>query len=333
VSQEPITVSRAGEQVTVDVAAQVGCPWTAASDVGWISVVQGANGSGSGRFRLAVAPNAGGTRIGTVRVATASLTIHQTGGTCTFAIRPTYYNAGRGPDDILVNVTAESGCEWTVTNAAGWVTVAAGRSGSGNGTVRLLVEANVGAPRTALITIAGHTFTLRQEGLCTYGIKPGYYDAGRGRDSVRVSVTAPSGCTWSATSPARWVTVVEGRDGAGDGTVRLQVDANTGTARTAELTIAGMPFTLRQNGCAVTIKPDYYNAGRGPDSIPIAVSADSGCPWTAASNVPWVTVSEGASGSGDGVVRLLVQANTGDRRSTTLTIGGRPFELHQKEGR
>jgi hypothetical protein len=43
-----------------------------------------------------------------------------------------------------------------------------------------------------------------------------------------------------------------------------------------------------------------------------------------------VSVAEGATGSGNGMVRLLVQPNSGAPRSVTLTIAGQPFELRQE---
>jgi hypothetical protein len=42
--------------------------------------------------------------------------------------------------------------------------VVEGRSGSGNGTVRLLVDANSGAARAVTLTVAGQPFDLRQNG-------------------------------------------------------------------------------------------------------------------------------------------------------------------------
>jgi hypothetical protein len=175
------------------------------------------------------------------------------------------------------------------------------------------VTVEQGAPRTS----------------CTYEIKPTYYDAGRGPDDIRVSVDAPGGCAWTATSPADWVTVAEGRSGSGDGAVRLRVEANNGPERTANLTIAGSTFRLRQYGCSTTIKPNSYHSGRGPDQISIAVKAEGGCTWTAASTVSWVSVAEGRTGSGDGTVRLVVQPNSGDERRVTLVIAGHSFELRQ----
>ena len=112
--------------------------------------------------------------------------------------------------------------------------------------------------------------------------------------------------------------------------MRLLVQANNAGERSTVVTIAGLPFNVHQEGsCSYKIKPTNYHAGRGPDDISIQVTTDAGCTWTASSNVSWVTVAEGASGTGSGNVRLLVQANDGAARSTVLTIAGQPFDLRQ----
>jgi hypothetical protein len=111
--------------------------------------------------------------------------------------------------------------------------------------------------------------------------------------------------------------------------VRLLVEANNGSERRADLTIAGVTFRLRQYGCSTSIKPTWYHAGRGRDDISIAVTAEDGCTWTAASTVSWVTVTEGRTGSGDGTVRLAVEPNSGDDRAVTLNIAGHRFDLRQ----
>ena len=139
------------------------------------------------------------------------------------------------------------------------------------------------------------------------------------------------GCAWTATTNAGWVTISDGRRGTGDGTVRLVIPANDGAPRTTIVTIAGLPFTLSQNGpqCIEAIKPTYYNAGRGPDDITITVNAIGGCRWTVTDIPWWVTVVQGSSGSGDGRVRLLIQPNIGAARSATIKIGSEPFSLTQ----
>ena len=326
------SVGRGPDAFAVGINAPPGCEWTVSREAPWISVVDGHTGSGIGSFRLAVEANGGRPRAGTVRVATQTFTVEQEGSACSYSIKPDYYNAGRGPDNIVANVTADSGCAWTTETNADWVTVESGRSGSGNGVVRLLIPANRGPARNTLLTIAGHTFTLTQAGTCDYSIKPDYYNAGRGPDTILVNVTADSRCAWTTETNADWVTAETGRSGSGNGTVRLVIPANSGPARNTLLTIAGHTFTLTQAGsCDYSIKPRSWHSGRGPDDIRIDVTADPGCTWSAESSVSWVRV-EGRTGSGNGVVRLLVQPNSGPERSVTLTIAGQPFKLRQNAG-
>ena len=249
---------------------------------------------------------------------------------CTYRVSPDVRNAGADAEEFTVSVSTQAACTWTASSEASWITIAGARTGTGNGTFRAGVAANAGASRTGVIRVGGVSLTVRQAGAtCTFGIKPTYYDAGRGPDDIRVNVTAPDGCAWTASSPVSWASIADGRTGSGAGMVRILVEPNGGSERSAELTIAGEAFHLRQFGCRATIKPTWYNAGRGPDDIRIVVSADSGCSWTASSSVSWVSVAEGKTGKGDGIVRLLVEPNSGPARAVTLTIASQPFELTQ----
>jgi hypothetical protein len=246
--QASVNASAIAEAFTIGVTASAGCAWSVSTDASWITITDGRAGSGTGNFGIAVSANSGTARTGTVRVATETLTVRQDGRTCSYSIKPMSYNAGHGPDDILVTVTADAGCAWTATTSADWVTIAEGRTGSGSGTVRLVIPSNDGAARTALVAIAGETFTLKQEGGCDTRIKPKNYHSGRGPDDIQVAVSAKAGCSWTASSNASWVTVAEGATGSGDGTVRLLVQPNQGPDRSTTLTIAGQPFELRQDG-------------------------------------------------------------------------------------
>jgi len=85
--------------------------------------------------------------------------------TCTFAISSDSQSLGACGGTGSVNVTAASGCNWTVVknDSASFVTITSSASGSGNGTVTYTVAANTGrSPRTATLTIAGKIFTIRQ---------------------------------------------------------------------------------------------------------------------------------------------------------------------------
>jgi hypothetical protein len=84
------------------------------------------------------------------------------GGGCTYGISPTSGSHGAGSGIGSVSVTAGTGCAWTASSNAGWITITSGSSGSGNGMVSYSVTANTGAARNSSITAAGQTFTITQ---------------------------------------------------------------------------------------------------------------------------------------------------------------------------
>ena len=354
-----------GGEISFSLTATDGCTWSARSNESWIANPTPATGQGSGTVRLTVAANGGTSRNGTVTIGGVSVAVTQTAlgvppappapappapppsptppappppvppPSCSITISPTSTTAVSSGERVAATVSAPAGCTWTAKSGVAWLTVVEGETGSGNGTVRVAVAANTSAAaRAGMVTIGGQTFTVRQEALtCAFSIKPTYYNAGRGPDDIRVDVTADSGCAWAATSPVPWAVIAEGQKGSGNGTVRVVVPANSGPARSATLTIAGQRFELAQNGCPTSIKPDFYNSGKGPDTIKIDVTAEEGCTWTASSPVSWATVVEGQSGTGNGTVRLRVENNTGSSRSATLSIAGNPFALAQQGSR
>ncbi len=96
---------------------------------------------------------------------TATFAIRQVGGaSCSYVLsRASEYFTVNGGSDSLT-VTTQTGCAWSVTNPASWVTITAGSSGSGNGTVSYTVAVNNSAsPRFVNLTIGGQTFTINQD--------------------------------------------------------------------------------------------------------------------------------------------------------------------------
>jgi len=93
----------------------------------------------------------------------ASITTLPGGTSCSFALTPASVGATSAGMTGIVTVTAATGCPWTATSNAAWITVATGASGSGNGTVSYSVAVNAtGAARTGTLTVGGRTFTVTQ---------------------------------------------------------------------------------------------------------------------------------------------------------------------------
>jgi hypothetical protein len=110
------------------------------------------------------------------------------GSPCNFGITPPGQQFTAAGGTGTVNVTTTSGCTWTaVSNATNFVTITAGASGTGNGTVSYSVAANTSATaRQGTMTIAGQTFTVMQAGQQA------------GSTSLR-SMTEPSSRLWAPT--------------------------------------------------------------------------------------------------------------------------------------
>jgi hypothetical protein len=255
---------------------------------------------------------------------------------CTFAITPTSASFPASGGTGSIAVTADGGCAWTAKSNVAWITITAGASGTGNGTVSYSVAANtVATARTGTITVAGKTFTVTQAAAaaCTFTITPTSASFPSGGGSGSVTVTTQAGCAWTAVSNAAWITVTGGASGTGNGTVSYTVAANTAaTSRTGTLTIAGKTFTVTQAAlvCSFSISPTSASFPSAGGTGSIAVTATAGCAWTARSNVAWITITAGASGTGNGTVRYSVAANTvATSRTGTLTVAGKTFTVTQ----
>ncbi len=88
-------------------------------------------------------------------------------------------------------------------------------------------------------------------------------------------------------------------------------------------------FTISGAGCVYSISPTsiFFPVAGGTGNVNVTASA--GCAWTAASNVPWIAITAGATGTGSGTVTYTVFANTGNLRTGTMTIAGKTFTVTQ----
>ncbi|MDQ3013693.1 MAG: BACON domain-containing protein, partial [Acidobacteriota bacterium] len=92
-------------------------------------------------------------------------------------------------------------------------------------------------------------------------------------------------------------------------------------------------YTLRLsvttcNYAVAPLQPPRYEAAGGSGSV--TVSCADGCEWGAASQVSWITLTAGASGTGGGIVAFNVAPNTSAQgRSGTLSVAGQTVTITQ----
>lgn len=149
---------------TVAVTATAGCVWASSSAANWITITSGTSGTGNGTVYYSVAANSTtSSRTGTMTIAGQTFTVNQAAGSCSYSISPTAASAAALGGSGSLSVTASAGCAWTASSGAAWITITAGGSGAGNGTVSYSVAVNsTTSSRAGTLTVAGQTFTVTQ---------------------------------------------------------------------------------------------------------------------------------------------------------------------------
>jgi hypothetical protein len=111
-----------GGVVLIDTAA--GCPWSATTTESWIQMMTPSSGTGPGILPYSVAPNPGTTsRTGTITIAGQKHTVIQAGHVsgCTYSLTPPSASVSSAAQNITIGVAAGSGCYWSASAAADWM--------------------------------------------------------------------------------------------------------------------------------------------------------------------------------------------------------------------
>ncbi len=113
------------------------------------------------------------------------------------------------------------------------------------------------------------------------------------------------------------------------------VAPNAGAARTGTVSVGGRTFTVNQAAaaapaCAFSINPTTITVGdKGVSGLTVAVTAGSGCAWTATENVGWLDIKGSRSGTGNGTITYGTSNFNGSERTGTMTIAGQTFTVTQ----
>ena len=116
--------------------------------------------------------------------------------------------------------------------------------------------------------------------------------------------------------------------------LRLAISCLSGFFSAVLLVWQLSPPAATAQTCTFSLSSSSQNfaAGGGTGSLAVTASLSS-CNWTAASNAPWINISSGASGSGNGTVSYAVSLNPAPTpRNGTLTIAGQTLTLTQDAG-
>lgn len=312
------------------------CTWAAATQANWITITSAASGAGDAVVTFSAAANTtNGSRSGTISLLNQSFTVTQ-GQSCTLTLSP--QNAsfpGAGGTGSITVTASNTSCDRTAISDSAWVAITAGQTGTGSGTVAYTVAANPGTTvRNATISVGGQPVFLTQlPSTCSYTLAPISVTAPVGTSAGTFTVTAQTGCAWTAVATADWLTVGGTPGASGSGTVSYSVGANgSGQPRNASIAVGASNFNVFQPGalCDVVLSAYTATAGAAGDTVRFDVTAGQNCNWTAASTAAWITLNGSGSGSGEGSVSVKVAPNTTTQtRTGSLTVGNQIFRITQ----
>jgi hypothetical protein len=177
------------------------------------------------------------------------------GGNCNYSLSQGTYVCPNSSANDYANVTlinTGAGCSWSAVVLSGSNWLATGSSGSGTGSVSIIVSANTSAaPRTGIISIGGQTLTVTQPGAsCTYSLSSPNFVCSSGEANTYSSialVNTQANCSWAAavTSGNSWLACSS--SSSGSGAVDVIVQANpTINQRVGTISIEGQVLTVTQ---------------------------------------------------------------------------------------
>ena len=169
---------------------------------------------------------------------------------------------------------------------------------------------------------------------CTFSLQPTQASFPAAGGPGNVTVTAPGGCNWIASSPSP-LGDDYGRSFriGGPGQSVTPFKQNIQPARSTSISIAGWPFSISQaSGCVYSLTASTATVSSQGGNINVTLNTGGGCPWALSTLPSWVQwLSVGPPDSAAQFV-FAVNANSGAARSSTLSIAGIPFTINQAGG-
>ncbi len=159
-------------------------------------------------------------------------------------------------------------CDWAISSSVDWITFPGGKTGKGSAAIDFALTPNTGAARTATITVAGRSFTIKQDAPCSYfnfkvGAPDKIFVTQKGGDYQYFVETGSTCPAPTVTTTAEWLNV-----SSAPGVARIGVSPNSGGFRKGTITLLGKDYQILQGGTdAVTTTAADYQRLVSPGSL------------------------------------------------------------------
>ncbi|MDQ8182898.1 beta-propeller fold lactonase family protein [Pelagicoccus sp. SDUM812005] len=242
--------------------------WEAISEVEWLIVSSPVDGAGSGNQGVSyrsLLNESQNERTGKIIVGGLEHTVVQEGSPPFLRISPSRTEVAASGGTKIVSI--ESNQDWTASEAADWISITSGASGSNYGSVVLSVAANDSFDeRLAELTINDRTHIVEQAGklpVLELSAAETRFDQDGGAGSVSVTANVD----WSASVSVPWISLTAGTSGSSDGVVAFSVAANdTPSVRTADILVNDQAISITQDPPleSQVLEPEWVRVTVGP---------------------------------------------------------------------
>jgi uncharacterized repeat protein (TIGR01451 family) len=235
------------------------------------------------------------------------------GGTATFTLTGTVAPLATGTLSNTATVSAPSGITDpnTANNSATDIDTVTAPSSNAN-LANLVLSAGTLTPAFASSTLSYSATVVSSSNTIT--VTPTVADA-----SATVTVNGVAVASGTASGP---ITLSPGSN-----PITVVVTAQDGvTTKTYMVNVSYVP----SSSCTYSLSPiDLSNTAPAGGSANITVTTPAGCPVTATSFQPWVTVNSITPNGGTTTVALQISANAGVARATSIVVADRLFLITQ----
>jgi peptidase C25-like protein len=227
----------------------------------------------------------------------------------------------------------QSGGPYTVNPSV--ISGGGGISSSGNTSITGTIGQGVlGASTGGTFSVSGGFWSA--DGPCSapgIGLQPAS-QTGCAGSPVTFSVTA-SGSGLSYQWRKNTANLINGGNISGAQSATLSINPTApGDAGSYDVVITGGCGNATSDAASLLIS-DYslsspsasFPGTGGTGSVSVITAAT--CPWTAVSNDGWISITSGASGTGNGAVNYSVGSNTGGGRTGAITVAGLTYTVNQ----
>lgn len=260
---------------------------------------------------------------------------------CAYTVSSTSQSPASSGGNINVTITRTSGsCTWAASSNASWITFPGASSGTDTATLTMAIAANQStSTRGGTVTVSWNggnaQIAVNQSGLalgdCIYSfVTPSVTIPAEGGSTNAVLSVTGSGCSWTASVDAAWLSITTGASGTTSQSIQFTAQPNPdATIRGGTLTVTYPGGTARvaitQSGissCVYTLNPTSQSApgGGGSFSFVATRNTQNGCAFSASTTTPWITFTGPTSGLSGTTVTYTVAPNSGSSRAGAIDV-------------